>query len=199
MEIKKIVSCEMDQNCYLITENGFGILIDPGLDTEKIVKETENVVINYILLSHCHFDHLYSLNKIKGSKKVVGTKKCSLNMIRPEISLCGHECLPEASCDIEMEDGEEINFDGINVKCIHTPGHTNGSCCYLIENNLFSGDTLFNGNIGRCDLPTGNFQEIENSIRNKLYKLDSEILVYPGHGTITRIGLEKKFNAFFTE
>jgi glyoxylase-like metal-dependent hydrolase (beta-lactamase superfamily II) len=199
MEIKKIISPEMDQNCYLIEENGFGILIDPGLSTEKILNETKDVKINYILLTHCHFDHLYSLNEIRGSKKVVGTKNCSSNMIRPEISLCGKECLPCSSCDIEMEDGEEMDFDGIKVKCIHTPGHTNGSCCYLIENNLFSGDTLFNGNIGRCDLPTGDFSEIEKSIRNKLYKLDSEILVYPGHGTITRIGLEKKFNAFFTE
>lgn len=199
MEIKKIVSDQMDQNCYLIEENGFGILIDPGIDLEKILKETENVVVNYILLTHCHFDHLYSLNKIKGLKKAVGTKNCSFNMIRPEISLCSTECLPDASCDIIIADGEELNFDGIKVRCIETPGHTNGSCCYLIENNLFSGDTLFNGNIGRCDLPTGDFKEIENSIRNKLYKLDREILVYPGHGNITRIGLEKKFNAFFTE
>ena len=98
-----------------------------------------------------------------------------------------------------MEDGEKMNFDGINVKCIHTPGHTNGSCCFLIENNLFSGDTLFNGSIGRCDLPTGDFKEIENSIRNKIYKLESDVLVHPGHGTVTKIGLEKKFNAFFTE
>ena len=137
MEIKKIVSDQMDQNCYLIEENGFGILIDPGIDLEKILKETENVVVNYILLTHCHFDHLYSLNKIKGFKKAVGTKNCSLNMIRPEISLCSTECLPDASCDIIIADGEELNFDGIKVRCIETPGHTNGSCCYLIENNLF--------------------------------------------------------------
>ncbi len=199
MEIKKIVSYEMDQNCYLIEENGFGILIDPGLDTEKILNEIKDVKVNYILLTHCHFDHLYSLNTIKGSKKVVGTKNCSLNMIRPEISLCGRDCLPEASCDIEMEDGEELNFDGINVKCIHTPGHTNGSCCYLIDGKLFSGDTLFSQNIGRCDLPTGDFKEIEKSIREKIYSLDDEILVYTGHGQETKIGFEKKFNAFFTE
>ncbi|MBQ7975176.1 MAG: MBL fold metallo-hydrolase [Clostridia bacterium] len=199
MKIKKIVSEQMDQNCYLIEENGFGILIDPGIDTEKILNEIKDVKVNYILLTHCHFDHLYSLNKIRGSKRVVGTKECSNNMIRPEISLCGRECLPDASCDIEMDDGEEIDYDGIRVKCIKTPGHTNGSCCYLIENNLFSGDTLFCQNIGRCDLPTGDYQEIEKSIRNKIYKLDDEITVYTGHGKETKIGFEKKFNAFFTE
>ena len=79
MEIKKIVSHEMDQNCYLIEENGFGILIDPGLDSEKILNEIKDVKVNYILLTHCHFDHLYSLNKIRGEKKVVGTKECSIN------------------------------------------------------------------------------------------------------------------------
>ena len=199
MEIKNIVSYEMDQNCYLITEKGFGILIDPGLDTFKILKETEDITINYILLTHCHFDHLYSLNEIRGEKKVVGTKNCSFNMIRPEISLASSQVLPKASCDIEMEDGEEMDFDGIKVKCIYTPGHTNGSCCYMIENKLFSGDTLFMGSIGRCDLPTGNFKEIENSIRNKIYKLDDETVVFPGHGIKTTVGYEKKHNGYVTE
>ena len=199
MEIKKIISYEMDQNCYLISENGFGILIDPGLDTEKILNEIKDVTVNYILLTHCHFDHIYSLNKIRMGKKVAGTKNCSFNIVRPEISLCGVNCLPDASCDIEMEDGQVMNFNGINVKCIETPGHTNGSCCFLIENNLFSGDTLFKTNIGRCDLPTGDYKTIEKSIREKLYSLDNEIIVYPGHGSETKIGFEKKFNTFFTE
>lgn len=199
MEIKKIVSYEMDQNCYLLTENGFGILIDPGLDTLKIMKETEDITINYILLTHCHFDHLYSLNKIRGEKKVVGTKNCSFNMIRPEISLAGSEAIPDASCDIKMEDGEEMDFDGIRIKCIHTPGHTNGSCSYLIENNLFSGDTLFLNSVGRWDLPTGNLDVLKDSIKNKLYKLSDDINVFPGHGEKTTIGNEKKYNGFITE
>jgi len=199
MEIKKIISYEMDQNCYLISENGFGILIDPGLSTPSILREMENVKVNYILLTHCHFDHLYSLNGIKGFKKVVGTKNCSFNMIRPEISLCNTESLPKASCDIEMEDGEEREFDGIKVKCIHTPGHTNGSCCYLIDGKLFSGDTIFFRSVGRCDLPTGDFKELENSIRNKIYSFSDETLIYPGHGIETTVEYEKKLNEFVAE
>lgn len=199
MEIKTIISYEMDQNCYLITKNGQGILIDPGLDTFKILKETEDISINYILLTHCHFDHLYSLNEIRGEKSVVGTKNCSFNMIRPEINLAAPDVLPKASCDIMMEDNGEMDFDGIKVKCINTPGHTNGSCCYLIENCLFSGDTLFLENVGRCDLPTGDFKELEKSIRNKIYTLDDDTVVYPGHGIETTVGHEKKYNGFVTE
>lgn len=199
MNIKTIISREMDQNCYLIEKDGKGILIDPGLDLEKIIKETEGVSINYILLTHCHFDHLYSLNKLRGGKTVVGASECSLNMIRPDVSLCDAVSLPEASCDIKMEDGEEKVFDGIKVKCIKTPGHTSGSVCYLIDDCLFSGDTLFARSIGRTDFPTGNFETLEKSIREKLYTLNDDIKVYPGHGAFTSIGCEKKNNPFIRE
>lgn len=189
----------MDQNCYLLEKDGKGILIDPGPDGDKIIKETEGIEITHILLTHCHFDHTYSLNKIRGSKLVVGSKKCSSNMIRPEISLSALKSLPDASCDIIMEDGEEKDFNGIKIKCIHTPGHTDGSVCFLAENCLFSGDTLFYRSVGRCDLPTGNFSELEASIKNKLYSLDDEIKVYPGHGQSTEIGFERKNNGYITE
>ena len=98
-----------------------------------------------------------------------------------------------------MTDGEERDFDGISVKCIYTPGHTDGSVCYLIENNLFSGDTLFKRSIGRCDLPTGNMDILEDSIKNIIYKMDENIVVYPGHGEETTIGYEKKNNLYITE
>ncbi len=199
MNIKKIVSVEMDQNCYLLEKDGKGILIDPGMDTEKIIRETEGIEINYILLTHCHFDHLYSLNEIRGSKKVVGTAETSENMILQNISLCDLISAPRASCDIEIEDGEERDFNGIKIKCIKTPGHTNGSVCYLADNCLFSGDTIFHLSIGRCDLPTGNFTYIENSIKNKIYTLSDDTVIYPGHGKETTVGFEKKNNLYVRE
>lgn len=199
MNIKKIISCEMDQNCYLLEKDGKGILIDPGMDTEKIIRETKGVEINYILLTHCHFDHLYSLNEIRGKRMVVGTSKTSENMILQNISLCDLISAPRASCDIEIEDGEERDFDGIKIKCIKTPGHTNGSVCYLAGNCLFSGDTIFHLSIGRCDLPTGNFSEIEESIKNKIYTLSDDTVIYPGHGKETTVGFEKKNNLYVRE
>lgn len=198
MNIKKIVSAEMDQNCYLIEKDGKGILIDPGIDGEKIKKACENVEVNYILLTHCHFDHLYSLNNLRNGKIVAGTKECAHNMISLNTSLCTPECLPKASCDKILNEGV-YNFDGIEVKCIKTPGHTDGCACFLIDGVLFSGDTLFSGSIGRTDFPTGSFSVLENSLKNKIYTLPDETEVYPGHGPKTTVGYEKKFNPFIRE
>jgi len=195
MEIKKIITYEMDQNCYLIKNGDKGILIDPGIDTEKILKDTEDIEINYILLTHCHYDHVFSCNFME--KKIVGSLNCSENLKNPSIVLCNVSI--ENGCDIILKDNEEKEFDGIKVKCIYTPGHTNGCVCYMIGDNLFSGDTLFKRSIGRCDLPTGNLQKLEKSIRSIIYKLNDDIVVYPGHGEATTIGYEKKNNFYFTE
>lgn len=195
MKIRKIITAEMDQNCYLVENNGKGILIDPGLDTNKILNETEDIDINYILLTHCHFDHIFSCNIL--NKKIVSSENCDKNIKNPNIVL--YNVSLKDGNNIILKDGEEKEFDGIKVKCIYTPGHTNGSVCYLIENNLFSGDTLFKRSIGRCDLPTGNMEDLENSIINIIYKLDENITVYPGHGEETTVGYEKKNNLYFTE
>lgn len=197
MNIKKIVSTETEQNCYLISENGKGILIDPGLDTFKIIRETEGIVVNYILLTHCHYDHIYSVNELRKDKIVAGSRKCSENMINPKITLLNCSDDLKAKCEMIFEDGEEKVLDGIKIKAISTPGHTECSMCYLTENNLFTGDTLFYKSIGRYDLPTGDVDELEHSIKNKLYNLSDEIKVFPGHGRETTIGFEKKNNLYF--
>jgi glyoxylase-like metal-dependent hydrolase (beta-lactamase superfamily II) len=87
-----------------------------------------------------------------------------------------------------------FNKGGIKIKVIHTPGHTEGCVCYLIDGKLFSGDTLFFETVGRTDLPGGNFKKIENSVKNILFQLDDNTVVYPGHGAETTIGHEKMYN-----
>lgn len=197
MNIKKIVSTETDQNCYLISENGKGILIDPGLDTFKIIRETEGIEVNYILLTHCHYDHIYSVNELRKGKIVAGSRKCSENMINPKITLLNCSDDLKVKCEMIFGDGEEKVLDGIKIKSISTPGHTECGMCYLTEDNLFTGDTLFYKSIGRYDLPTGDVDELEHSIKNKLYNLPDEIKVFPGHGRETTIGFEKKNNLYF--
>lgn len=194
MEIKKIVSESMGQNCYLIKNGGKGILIDPGEDTAKIMSESESVDVSCILLTHCHYDHVWSLNDL--GKRVMCSEKCAENMTKPEITLCPAEILPRKKGEIIRE--ESFKVDEIEITPIYTPGHTDGSMCFLIDGNLFSGDTLFCGSVGRWDLPTGDFASLSRSIK-KLYTLPPKTAVYPGHGSSTTIEDEMKYGYFRAE
>ena len=201
-EIVKIISFDMDQNCYLVYDNESkeGFLIDPGADTFKILKtiEEKNVNVTAILLTHCHYDHVFSVNELRSGRKLVASNECSENIRNTKRSLSfvtGDEFVIEEP-EIIMSDGEERCISGINVKMIKTPGHTECSVCYLIDGVLFSGDTLFLRNVGRWDLPTGNEELLRKSIKEKLYTLPDETVVMCGHGSDTTIGYEKKFNFF---
>ncbi len=200
MEIKKIVSFSHDQNCWLIYNGNTGILIDPGDDFEKILRESEGIEIPYILLTHCHYDHIKSLEnikKIKGSK-VVSSSECSENLtdnIKNAAYLFGSEEKFKRA-DIEISHGEIFKSPLGDIKCIKTPGHTDGSVCFLIENHIFTGDTLFKLSIGRWDLATGNEDTLKKSIKERLYTLDEELIAHPGHGADTTIGYEKKYNLY---
>lgn len=197
MKIKTIISEEMDQNSYLLINGEEAVLIDCGQDTFKILKETEKYNVKYILLTHCHFDHIYSLKELKGQKTVLGSKKLIKNITDQKITFLPHSENLEGIIEGYFEDGEVKNLCGIDIKCIYTKGHTDCSVCYLAENCLFSGDTLFFGSVGRWDFETGNYNELEKSVR-KLYKLPDNTAVYAGHGRSTTIGYEKK-NGYFKE
>ena len=198
MEIKKIKSEEMDQNCYLLANGKDAVLIDPGEDTFKILKEIQGYNVKYILLTHCHFDHIYSLAELKGQKTVLGSFNLIKNITNPKITFLSSCEKLDGKIDGFFKDGEVKNLCGMDIKCIYTPGHTDCSSCFLVEDCLFSGDTLFFGSVGRWDFKTGNFSELENSVKNKLFLLADDTKVYPGHGKSTTIGYEKK-NGFFKE
>lgn len=200
MKIHIIKNRENSENCYIITNGCRAIAVDPGSDAEQIAKETEDmgVQIEGILLTHCHYDHisgLAELREITGAP-VYATGECGGNLldIRVNVSALFGDPIIAENPEYVLDDGEECDIAGMRVKCIKTPGHTSCGACYLIENVLFSGDTLFLRSIGRYDLPTGDFDELAKSIREKLYKLADEVEVYPGHGGKTSIGYEKKFN-----
>ena len=198
MEIKRIVSMQMDENCYLLINGKDAVLIDPGEDTFKIISECEGYNVKYILLTHCHFDHIYSLEELKGHRTVLGSFNLMRNITDQKITFLPSCEKLEGKIDGFFKDGEVKNLCGMDIKCIYTPGHTDCSACFYAENYLFSGDTLFSGSVGRWDFRTGNINELEASVRNKLYSLPDETLVYPGHGDRTTIGNEKK-NGFFKE
>ena len=206
MQIKIFNNYHNDENTYLLYKNGTGVVIDPGnSETDIISFANENGIdIKYIMLTHCHYDHIEFLEPLrkKTGAKLISGDNCAANVVNPRMNLSifglGYELSPQKP-EIILSDGEVFNADGMEFKCIYTPGHTNCSVCYIIENRIFAGDTLFLRSCGRWDLPTGDENTIVKSIREKLYTLDDTMAVYPGHGRETTIGYEKQFNMFVSE
>ncbi len=204
MKVEKIISSEMDQNCYLIYGDGKkGALIDPGRDYKKIQNKINElgVEVEYIILTHCHYDHTEGVLKLRDGKKLVCSPSCNNNIksSKNNLSIFSGNGFTLENADIIISDGEKLTVDEIEITAILTPGHTDGGMCFLADNKLFSGDTLFKNSIGRWDFPTGSGKALINSIKNKLYTLPDETVVYPGHGEDTTIGYEKKNNMYIKE
>ena len=203
MKYTSIFHNETGENTWLVfdetTKNG--VIIDPGCKIENIEKmiDENGVRVLYILLTHCHFDHIMSLIPLKektGAKIVCGARG-SINLGDSNINLTLH-CLgyeiKDIHADIILKDGEHLTLDGLDIECIYTPGHTSCGVCYLIGKELFAGDTLFLRSCGRWDLPTGDMDVLFSSIKEKLYTLPDDTVVHSGHGHDSNIGYEKKFN-----
>lgn len=207
MKYTSIFYNETNENTYLVFDENTknGVIIDPGCSIEQIRRmiDEQNVTVKYILLTHCHYDHIMSLIPLKeltGAKIVTGDKG-SINIGDPDINLTTYGLgytIQDIKADIVLKDGELLKLDSLVFRCIYTPGHTNCGVCYYIQNELFCGDTLFLRSCGRWDLPTGNEQVLAESIRKRLYVLPDETVVHSGHGHHTTIGYEKKFNFVVT-
>lgn len=206
MKIKTLNNYINDENTYIVYDENTknGLVIDPGYNCDGILKAASDDELNikYILITHCHYDHISDLEELRERTKapLVSSKWGSVNIGNPDInhSVLGlGYALSAKKSDIILNDNEELTLDSIKIKCIYTPGHTNCGVSYLINGKkLFVGDTLFLRSIGRSDLPTGDSETLVSSIKNKLYTLDDEIDVFTGHGSVTTIGYEKKFNMF---
>ncbi len=199
MEIRKIVNPANDENTYVLLSGTDVAVVDPGLSYEKITA-VSGEKIKYIILTHCHYDHIESLIELKektGAKIVfskVGKSNLSDGFVNLSMHVYGKNLGSEP--DVLVSDGDEITLGDEKIKAIETPGHTSCGMCYLAGNSLLSGDTLFSGSIGRSDLPSGNYSILEGSVKKKLYTLSDDTEVYPGHGGKTTIGYEKKYNSF---
>ena len=188
-------------NCYIVQdeETKETIVIDPAGQCDKIV-EMLNIIegkLKYIYLTHCHGDHIGAaeeLKNVKNSKILIHIDDYE-GLKEPEINLTGFmsEKQIRLEADARVNDGDILHIGNLEFKVIHTPGHTKGgSSLYCAkEQLLFSGDTLFKGMWGRTDLPTSSFEDIINSMTNKLLVLPDETIVYPGHGMSTRIAQEE--------
>lgn len=199
--IKINVGTMVGENCYIIQDEQTKetMIIDPGNYTKELAEmlETLNIKLKYIVLTHCHADHISGVEKIKekyGGKVLVHMKD-SEGLAKPEVNLCYYIGLDDiyVHADSRLNDGDLLHINNLEFEVIHTPGHTQGSICLYCkqEGLIFSGDTLFRGAWGRTDLPTSSFEDVINSITNILMPLPENTIVYPGHGKSTLIKEEK--------
>ncbi len=203
-EIKMFTLGPLQNNSYLIwdREQNKGVVIDPTFDSETIVAfaKENGITIEKILNTHCHFDHI-SGNAIvaKYFKTKLFINKNDYELLKQGASAAeyfGLDLEPSPEPDGFLNEGDKIEFGKCYLNVIETPGHTRGGICFYSDLCLFSGDTLFEGSIGRTDLEGGDFDAIVKSIRSKLFSLDPKTKVYPGHGGLTTIGREVGDNPF---
>ena len=202
MILKTFVVGNMGNNNYLLIDNGEAVLIDctdiiPELDS--VLKE-HNAKLKYILLTHAHFDHIAGVvSTLKTHDAKVAIHKDDKENLETTNKFMNMVGLPEIDvpvADIFLTEGDVIKFGNQELKVIHLPGHTSGGVGFLIDNMIFSGDTIFLSSIGRTDLPTGDYETLKNSIRTKIFTLDDNTIIYPGHGAQTSVENEKKYNSF---
>jgi hydroxyacylglutathione hydrolase len=197
MKIEKIVVGIIKTNCYLVSMSGNCFLIDPGADATEIIKKLKNLKLDFILLTHGHFDHLLAVQEVIDAYPdaiiYLNPKENPIIKFTPNQSKALGQNIKDFNLKFKsIKDGDGVNFEDKKIKVIATPGHTPGSVCFLLGDTLFSGDTLFNQNIGRTDLLGGNSEQIKQSL-NKLAKLPDDTIVLPGHGPETTIVHEKQF------
>ena len=198
LDIRQFVKAPLESNYYVVVDSDTkeAILIDCSCADDEIMEwvKAQHLTLKYILLTHGHFDHVLGVNYYK--------KKYG---IRAHIYYKDKDLLAQINkynrfLNLEKADVPSVKTFDLNasffvgkypVQIITTPGHTQGGVCYLIDNNLFSGDTLFHGTCGRSDLPESDEQAMQESLVKLFKKLPDETPVYPGHGAVTTIGHER--------
>jgi hydroxyacylglutathione hydrolase len=206
MILKTLVVGPFANNCYIVgSESGkHGLIIDPGAEAKLILRTVKELglTISLIVVTHAHIDHVGALAPVKegtGAKFAIheAESKGGLGMFsRVVSSVTGGSFSQSPKPDRLLKDGDRIEADGLSFAVLHTPGHSPGGISLYGHGILFSGDTLFNYGIGRTDFPGCSYEQIMDSIRNKLMKLPDDTVVYPGHGPSTTIGEEKRGNPF---
>ncbi|MFQ5990358.1 MAG: MBL fold metallo-hydrolase, partial [Candidatus Methylomirabilales bacterium] len=180
------------------------LLIDPGLESEGIydVIQEERLQLSAIVNTHGHFDHVCgnAFFKVKtGAPVLLHPEDVPLMRQAVEQALAfGFQVPAPHPPDRLLNEGDEVTVGESRLRVFHTPGHTPGGICLYGEGVVFVGDTLFNGSVGRTDMPGGSYEVLISSIRSKLLALPDETAVYPGHGPSTMIGEERLRNPFLT-
>ena len=205
MKIVNIPTGMLQANTYLVCDetSRLGFIVDLGGYSRELknIIEKNDIQIQYIVLTHGHGDHIGGVQEHLRDfpdAKVVCSRAEEKMLLDPELNEAHHFGPEKVSFnpDILVDDGDTLTVGNMTMKFIMTPGHTEGGMCILVDDVLFSGDTLFCRSIGRTDLAGGDFKTLMESIKNKLFLLPDETQVLPGHMGTTTIGFEKEHNPF---
>ncbi len=197
MKLHHLAVGYLGTNCYILeTNQKNALIIDPGDEAGRIqaLLEENALTPKYILLTHGHGDHTGGIEELKRAYPDV-----KVYVSRNELELLAQPRYAFAQkavgSDHLLDDGDEVDMDDVHIQVIATPGHSKGSVCFLAEDMLFSGDTLFAGDCGRCDLFGGDFGQMKASLK-RLAALPGDYTVYPGHGPSSRLSYEREHNPY---
>ena len=202
MKIQTFPLGSIGTNCYIVSDdNGVCAIIDCDGDGQTIFKyiEENNLKPTHILLTHGHFDHIGAVEAVKqkyGCKIYAGELEADV-LADPRLNSSGAYGGGGISIapDELLSNGQSFSVGDLTFQTMHTPGHTEGSVCFIQDKNIFSGDTLFLGSCGRTDFPTGDWNTILQSLQ-QLKALDGDFVVYPGHGPATTLDYERRTNPY---
>ena len=207
MILEQLVVSPFQSNCWIFgcDETREGVVIDPGDEAERILESVENhgLTIKYLIHTHGHLDHVGATAAVQretgGLTLIHEADQIMLDNLPAQAALFGGGDPEIPTVDQYIKEGDLISFGRYVLSVIETPGHSPGGICLKLEGNeqgLFAGDTLFQGSIGRSDLWGGSYEQLMDSIRDQLWQLDDDTVVFPGHGPKTTIGDEKRNNPF---
>ena len=208
MKIRKYVLGVYQENAYLIIdeESKESIVIDPGENPVPILKtiESEKLSVKYILNTHAHIDHVLGVSAVKEATNApfyLNENDIPLLKALPKqaemLGLSGNYEVPEV--DGNIVEGDQFNIGLMKLGVLFTPGHSPGSVSFVTDGNLFAGDVIFAGSVGRVDLPGGSWEVLRTSIKDKFFPLDRNTVIYSGHGPESTIGKEIDSNPFLQD
>jgi glyoxylase-like metal-dependent hydrolase (beta-lactamase superfamily II) len=198
-------------NCHILAceRTRKGIILDPGGDPDRIrdLVRDLGIEITHLVHTHCHLDHIGGTRDVKTAfpEAQILIHAADAPLYRSLVAQArafGWDAAPPLDPDGELADDARIEFGDYAIRVLHTPGHTPGSCSFLLEGDtpeLFSGDTLFRGSIGRTDLWGGDLEQELRSIRTRILTLPDDVVIHPGHGPSTHVGTERRKNPFLAQ